>query len=68
MKTSIDTQDLFVNLPDTLLNSRAVLTRGKDRKKLAAEIFNLFFAKILLDIIENNITFVLPLRLGRYGE
>lgn len=68
MKTAIDTKDLFTNLPDKLLSGKVIARRGRDRQELATEIFNLFFAKILLDIIENNVTFVLPLRLGRYGE
>ena len=37
-------------------------------KRLAAKIFNTGLYEILLDIINNNVTFVLPTRIGNYGE
>lgn len=40
----------------------------KDQKLLAANIFNDCLYEILLDIINNNVTFVLPLSMGRYAE
>ena len=68
MKSCLTTIDLYYKMPDRLLNTQAVKNRKLDRKELAAEIFNRLFYRILLDILENNITFVLPLNFGNYGE
>lgn len=38
------------------------------RKELSAKIFADTFFEILLDIIKNNVTFVLPLNYGEYAE
>lgn len=62
------TKDLFSALPQKLLRSRWVKNRFKDRKVLATKIFEDCFHTILLDIINNNITFVLPLKFGEYAE
>ena len=61
LKPSFSTEELFINLSPKLLSNTAVKNRNLDRKVLAKEIFNRCFYKILLDIIDNNVTFVLPL-------
>ena len=52
----------------TGLNDIFIKNRHKNKKQLAANIFKDCFYEILLDIINNNITFVLPLRYGNYAE
>lgn len=65
---SFTAKDLFAALPQKLLRGIWVKKRFKDRKVLAAKIFEDCFHMILLDIINNNVTFVLPLKFGNYGE
>lgn len=60
--------DLFEGLNTRLLRNRWVKSKYKNRKALAAKIFEDCFYEILLDIINNNVTFVLPLRFGNYAE
>lgn len=59
---------MYAGLHDKLLKGRWVKNRYKDRKVLASKIFTDCFYEILLDIIENNVTFVLPLKFGNYAE
>jgi hypothetical protein len=63
-----NSRELYNGLNPKLLKGRWVKNRYKDRKNLAAKIFDDCFYEILLDIINNNVTFVLPLRFGNYGE
>lgn len=68
MQAYLSTKEMFSHLPEKLLQTPAVKNRGKDRIALAAELFDFCFYRILLDIVENNVTFVLPLKFGDYGE
>ena len=68
MQAYLSTKEMFAHLPEKLLKSTAVKNRGRNRIELAAEMFDLCFYHILLDIVENNVTFVLPLKFGDYGE
>lgn len=65
-KHAFSVDELYIGLNKKLLRGRK-LTDLK-RKKLASNIFHDCFYEILLDIIENNSTFVLPLRYGNYAE
>lgn len=69
-KHAFTSEELFDQQDDVLRESDYVKTYfGVDnRKLLAAKIFNDAFYEILLDIINNNITFVIPLSFGKYGE
>lgn len=65
-------EDLYIDLDDKFLNGKKAKLRTelryKTRRRHAAAIFEQCFYTILLDIIENNITFVLPLHFGNYAE
>ena len=65
-------EDLYIDLDDKCLtNNKAKLRtelRYKTRRRHAAAIFEQCFYDILLDAIENNVTFVLPLLYGNYAE
>lgn len=67
-KHAFSADELYTGLNNKLLKGRWVKNRYKDRKQLAANIFKDCFYDILLDIIENNVTFVLPLKYGNYAE
>ena len=67
-KHAFSVEEIYTGLNKKLLKGRWVKNRYKDRKNLAAKIFDDCFYEILLDIINNNVTFVLPLRFGNYGE
>lgn len=67
LKTSpyyFSAHELFEGLNKKILKNKHI----KNKKLLAAKIFTECFYEILLDIINNNITFVMPLRFGNYGE
>ena len=68
LKHAFSTGDLYTGLNNRLLKNKWIKNRKKDSKQLAAEIFQDCFYEILLDIIENNVTFVLPLKYGNYAE
>ncbi|WP_332557602.1 hypothetical protein [Clostridium sp.] len=59
---------MYDGLDKKILRGQWVKNRYKDPKQLATKIFKDCFFEILLDIINNNITFVLPLRYGAYAE
>lgn len=67
-KHAFSAEELFTGLNNRWLRGRWVKNRFRDRKQLAADIFKDCFYEILLDIIENNTTFVLPLKYGNYAE
>lgn len=67
-KYAFSADELFMGLDNKLLTGQWVKNRYKDPKVLAAKIFKDCFYEILLDIIENNVTFVLPLKFGNYAE
>lgn len=67
-KHAFSTEDLYAGLNNKLLKNKWVKNRYKDKKQLAARIFKDCFYEILLDIIDNNVTFVLPLKYGNYAE
>lgn len=59
-------QDLFRGFNDEIPHK--VKNKKMTRKELSAKIFADTFFEILLDIIKNNVTFVLPLNYGEYAE
>lgn len=64
-------KDLYKRFPDRIprrWNAEKRERWGKTRKEMCEKIFADTFFEILLDIIENNVTFVLPLRWGEYAE
>lgn len=67
-KHAFSVEEIYTGLNNKLLRGRWVKNRYKNQKLLAAKIFKDCFYEILLDIIENNVTFVLPLRYGNYAE
>lgn len=67
-KHAFSVKELFRDLDQGILNNLWVRNRYKDKKILAEKIFCDCFFDILLDIINNNTTFVLPLRFGAIGE
>ena len=67
-KHAFSTEELYVGLNNKLLKGRWVKNRYKNQKQFASNIFKDCFYDILLDIINNNVTFVLPLRYGNYAE
>lgn len=50
------------------MNLKPLKKYKKIKKSLASDIFKDCFYEILLDIIDNNVTFVLPLKFGNYAE
>lgn len=68
LKHAFSIDEIYTGLNNKLLRGRWVKNRYKDRTVLASKIFKDCFYEILLDIIDNNITFVLPLRYGNYAE
>ena len=67
-KHAFITEDIYTGLNNRLLRGKWVKNKYKDRRKLASDIFKDCFCEILLDIINNNVTFVLPLKYGNYAE
>lgn len=67
-KHAFSIDEIYTGLNNKLLRGRWVKNRYKDRTQLAAKIFKDCFYEILLDIIDNNVTFVLPLKYGDYAE
>ena len=67
-KHAFSVEEIYTGLNKKLLKCRWVKNRYKNPKQLAAKIFKDCFYEILLDIIENNVTFVLPLKYGNYAE
>lgn len=67
-KHCFSAEELYVGLSKKWLKGLWVKNRYKDRRKLAAKIFIDCFFEILLDIIDNNVTFVLPLKYGKVSE
>lgn len=68
---ALTTEDLYLNkIRSKWFNNKwAKRYFGPEyKKRLAAKIFNDAFYEILLDIINNNITFVIPLHGSNYGE
>ena len=65
-------EDLYIDLDDKFLKGKRAQFRterryGTRRRHAAASVEQCFY-EILLDIIENNVTFVLPLFNGNYAE
>ena len=60
--------ELFIGLNPKLLKRAVRKSYYSTSKYLAGRLFRDCFYEILLDIIENNVTFVLPLKFGDYGE
>ena len=67
-KHTFSTKDLFSNLKSNIIKDKWIKNNYKDYKNFATEVFTKCFYEILLDIINNNITFVLPLKFGNYAE
>lgn len=67
MKHAFSSLELFRNFGYKLKNADR-LNYYKNSQYIAAKIFEECMYRILLDIIENNITFVLPLPFGNYAE
>lgn len=65
---SFSQKDLYKRFPDRMPKKWDPVKRGKTRKEICEKIFADVFFEILLDIIENNVTFVLPLRWGEHAE
>lgn len=65
-------EDLFIDLQDKYLKTKIITQQIKlqkiNRRIYAARLFKECLYEILLDIIENNVTFVLPLYSGNYAE
>ena len=61
-------KDLFRGYNVEVIRDRVVQRKKKSRKELCSKIFADTFFEILLDIIKNNTTFVVPLRYGEYAE
>lgn len=65
-------EDLYIDLDDKFLKGERAQFRTErrygTRRRHAAAIFEQCFYEILLDIIENNVTFVFPLLHGNYAE
>jgi hypothetical protein len=61
-------KDLFRGYNVEVIRDRVVQRKNKSRKELCSKIFADTFFEILLDIIKNNTTFVVPLRYGEYAE
>lgn len=68
VKYAFSAEDLFSRMPNNTLPGASICYKYKNRKELAANIFRDCFHQIILDIINNNVTFVMPLRYGKYGE
>lgn len=60
--------NLYEAMNRKYLNYRWIKECKLPDKTFAVRIFNDCFYEILLDIIHNNVTFVLPLTFGQYGE
>lgn len=58
------TKDLFHRIKYKGLN-RLSKRRNKSIQEACAEIFDVVLSDIILDVIENNVTFVLPLDYGK---
>ena len=67
-KHAFSVEEIYTGLNKKLLKGRWVKNRYKNPKQLASKIFKDCLYEILLDIIENNVTFVLPLKYGHYAE
>jgi hypothetical protein len=67
-KHAFSAEELYAGLNKKLLRGRWVKNRYQDRKQLASNIFKDCFYEVLLDIINNNVTFVLPIKYGNYAE
>ena len=71
-KHAFSAEDLFIDLNDKYLKHPRVIQRLErlkiNRRELAGKIVKDCFYEVLLDIIENNTTFVLPLYSGNYAE
>lgn len=61
-------KDLFRGYNVDVICEKVVKRKNKSRKELCSKIFADTFFEILLDIIKNNTTFVVPLRYGEYAE
>lgn len=65
-------EDLFIDLNDKYLTQERLKTQMKlqklNRREFAAKLFKECLYYVLLDIIENNSIFVLPLYSGNYAE
>lgn len=61
-------EDLYLKVNKKLFKNVRKNKQWKNKQALGAFIFTECFHEILLDIINNNVTFVLPLRFGKYAE
>lgn len=68
MNHAFSSQELFRNFQYQLKGKRKWSKWYKNSKYFAAKIFEDCMYRILLDIVENNVTFVLPLPFGNYAE
>jgi hypothetical protein len=64
MKYSFENKDIFLGLDKKIIQRYYVPLRLKDEetRKIASEVFTYCLYLILLDVINNNSIFVLPLR------
>ena len=64
MKYSFENKDIFLGLDKKIIQRYLVPLRLKDEetRKIASEVFTYCLYLILLDVINNNSIFVLPLR------
>lgn len=67
MKHTFKSDEIFRNFNEKL-RCEHVFHKWYSTKELAAKIFDHCIHDILLDVIENNVTFVLPLSFGKYAE
>lgn len=69
-RSAFTAEELYIGLNPKYLRSKRVRNCKvyPDRKKLASKVFNDCLREILFDIINNNVTFVVPLSFGEYGE
>lgn len=70
MKYSFENKDIFLGLDKKIISRYWMPLRFKDEetRKIASEVFTYCLYLILLDVINNNSIFVLPLRWGNYAE
>lgn len=70
MKYSFENKDIFLGLDKNTTKRRFLPERFKqeETRNIASEIFTYCLYMILLDVINNNSIFVLPLYWGRYAE
>lgn len=61
-------EEIFLDLDDDIYLNDTYCEQWEDKRKLAAYVFSQCLYEVLLDIIENNSIFVLPLRGKDFAE